>query len=223
MAQPIIRGIQAVGGVSIAYRYNGNGGKLKIPNEFTIGTLTEIDTSAGIQIAGFRLDSEFLRANPQIASSFVVPILGGGGVALTNNNRTGTLSINCTRVSTPDGINGSMKQSTDGTIGPVTADTDVFDMTLIAQIQQAQTGGDSTGATIAIKFDFCGESTIVQFEGCTIASVDPLGLSGNDLVSYNVSINYLNWKAEFGDKTGKDFINVPATTTEEDSGEGEGA
>ena len=108
--QPIIRGIQAVGSVQIKYFYNSNSGtdnegQLPIPNNFRFGALTGaqyIDTKNGIQIAGFRLDSEFLRANPQIASSFVIPILGGGGVALTNNNRTGTLNLVCAKVSTPN-------------------------------------------------------------------------------------------------------------------------
>ena len=193
--QPIIRGIQAVGGVDIIYRYNSSDNKLKIPSSFHAGEdLKAIDTAGGVQIAGFRLDGEFLRAAQQIASSVVIPILGGGGVALTNNNRTGTLNINATRVSTPDTSSTGGGKMLKGTgFGPVSADTKVYDLTFIAQIQQGQDGGDSVGATIAICFDFCGKTTIVQFDGCTIASVDPVGLSGNDAVNYNVAINYLTW------------------------------
>lgn len=190
--QPIIRGIQAVGGVDILYRYNSSDNKLKVPSSFHAGDLTEIDTTGGIMIAGFRLDGEFLRAVQQIASSVVIPILGGGGVALTNNNRTGTLTINATRVSTPDLENGGKMLKGTG-FGPTKADDKVYDLTLVSQLQQGQDGGDSVGATIAICFDFCGKTTIVQFDGCTIASVDPVGLSGNDAVNYNVSINYLTW------------------------------
>lgn len=193
--QPIIRGIQAVGGVDIIYRYNSSDNKLKIPSSFHAGEdLKAIDTAGGVQIAGFRLDGEFLRAAQQIASSVVIPILGGGGVALTNNNRTGTLNINATRVSTPDTSSTGGGKMLKGTgFGPVSADTKVYDLTFIAQVQQGQDGGDSVGATIAICFDFCGKTTIVQFDGCTIASVDPVGLSGNDAVNYNVAINYLTW------------------------------
>lgn len=194
--QPIIRGIQAVGGVDILYRYNGKDNKLKLPSPFHGGNLSEIDTSNGISIAGFRLDGEFLRAVQQIASSVVIPILGGGGVALTNNNRTGTLNINATRVSTPDLEQGGQMLRGTG-FGPAAADTKVYDLTFIAQVQQGQDGGDSVGATIAVCFDFCGKTTIIQFDGCTIASVDPVGLSGNDAVNYNVSINYLNWDCYF--------------------------
>ena len=96
MSQPIIRGIQAVGAVDIFYKYNSVDGVLNIPSSLIKlgdGTNQSVNTDTGIAVAGFRLDSEFLRAVQQIASSQVIPILGGGGVALTNNNRTGTLSL----------------------------------------------------------------------------------------------------------------------------------
>lgn len=213
MSQPIIRGIQAVGSVSIRYTYNGNGGKLKLP-EGLIGIKDQdkdvtIDTSKGVEVSGFRLDSNFLQANPQIASSFQIPLLGGGAIALTNNNRSGVLNIACTRVSTP--VSGDATVSADNTnltianagnkgamarvsnlhIGPDT--NDVYDLAFLAQIQQAQPGGDSLGATIVVSFKFCGLFTVLQFQGCTIANVAPVGLSGNDAVDYQVQINYLNW------------------------------
>ena len=220
--QPIIRGIQAVGAVDIKYRYNSADGKLTLPTGLMrLGTSADkdnntIDTSAGVDVAGFRLDGEFLRAVQQIASSVQVPILGGGAVALTNNNRSGTLSINATKTSTPQPGNGvpEVKDKDgnvitaavpgtktvgqmvrNGTLGP---DRDnVYDLVFLAQAQQGQLGGDSVGATIQVIFAFCGLNTIISFEGCTIASVDPLGLAGNDAVNYNVQINYLNWTCEY--------------------------
>lgn len=231
MSQPIIRGIQAVGAVDIKYQYNSSDHKLILPtNSLRInnGTKTEdktIDTSGFIHVAGFRLDGEFLRAVQQIASSVQIPILGGGAIALTNNNRSGSLSINATRVSTPSPgttYTGDVYDTEDPTkkihsagdlvgtgagtmlrgsgIGPLTTDP-VYDLTFLAQVQQAQAGGDSVGATIQVCFAFCGMYTILQFEGCTIASVDPVGLSGNDAVNYNVQINYLNWTANYSAET----------------------
>lgn len=222
MSQPIIRGIQAVGAVDIKYRYNSAGGKLTLPTGLMrLGSSAEtqnntIDTSKGVDVAGFRLDGEFLRAVQQIASSVQVPILGGGAVALTNNNRSGTLSINATKTSTPqpgngvsptydedgnqltagvDQTNNVGQMVRNGTLGP---DRDnVYDLVFLAQAQQGQLGGDSVGATIQVVFSFCGLNTIISFEGCTIASVDPLGLAGNDAVNYNVQINYLNWTCEY--------------------------
>ena len=209
MSQPIIRGIQAVGAVNIKYGYNGNGGKLVLNKEvMKLGGLKNatIDTKGGIDVAGFRLDGEFLRAVQQIASSVQVPILGGGAVALTNNNRSGTLSINCTKTSTPTpekttgGAVGAMYRPVGAAIGPNR--NKVYDLVFLAQVQQSQDGGDSEGATIKVIFDFCGLTTTISFEGCTIASVDPIGLAGNDAVNYNVSINYLNWTTEISKAKG---------------------
>lgn len=222
MSQPIIRGIQAVGAVDIRYKYNSSDHKLMLPSSMRLGgKAAEIDTSQFIDIAGFRLDGEFLRAVQQIASSIQIPILGGGAIALTNNNRSGSLTIGATRVSTPtvegkkyendvtdsDGkilhaagdpmgpATGAMTQGNG--VGPVGADLSVYDLTFIAQVQQAQAGGDSVGATIRVIFQFNGLYTVLEFQGCTIASVDPVGLSGNDAVNYNVTINYLNWTVNY--------------------------
>lgn len=213
MSQPIIRGIHAVGAVDIKYRFNGPDSKLKVPtNVIKIPDkegkpITEIDTQNGLPIAGFRLDSEFLRANPQIASSFVIPLLGGGGVAITNNNRTGTLVLNCTHVSSPntgsdtDGATvARMYTPPSDSFGVKDWDgnnTEAYDLVLIAQVQQAQVGGDSSGATLSIEFTFNNVTTNLNFEGCTVASVDPVGLSGNDAVNYNVTFNYLNWGVQY--------------------------
>jgi len=182
--QPIVRGIQAVGSVDVLYTYNSANHELPVPTNLFKGIGTSIHAEE-LPVAGFRLDSEFLRANPQIATSIVVPILGGGGVALTNNNRSGTLVLNCSKVSTP----------TDK--GDMQGNPDYYDMVLLAQVQQGQTGGDSVGADIKIKFDFCGRETTICFESCTVAAIDPVGLAGNDIVNYNVAFNYLNWWIEY--------------------------
>lgn len=210
--QPIIRGIQTVGAVQILYRYNklkeGSTTEYELPmprDLIAINARADVKAipipAAGIPVAGFRLDSEFLRANPQIASAFVTPILGGGGAALTNNNRTGTLNIVCTKVAAPD-INaeaaaaGKMIGGTDSALG-VLSSGNYYDMVTLAQIQQAQPGGDSYGARLDIKFSFCGVDCIVRFEGVTIASVDPLGLAGNDLPNYAIAMPYLNWRMDY--------------------------
>jgi hypothetical protein len=195
MAQPIIRGVQAIGSVSIRYKYLSTQNILYIPDGFTFGDSPggSIDTSAGIEIAGFRLDSEFIRAAQQIATSYTIPLLGGGGVSLTNNNRSGTLTINSTRVSSPhtSGETGSMANLADS--------EKAYDIVLLAQCQQAAAGGDSFGAEIQVIFDFAGKGTIITFDTCTVADVAPLALAGNDTPNYNVVFNYLNWSATFKD------------------------
>lgn len=206
--QPIIRGIQAVGAVDITYQYNSADHKLHVPEDLIQingQPVPDIDTTGFKPVAGFRLDGEFLRAVQQIASSVQIPILGGGAVALTNNNRSGTLNINCTKVSTPSpdaakgGAVGAMYRPEGGAIGP-TADN-VYDLVFLAQVQQAQKGGDSEGATLHVIFKFCGLYTVIEFQGCTIGSVDPVGLAGNDAPNYNVSINYQNWTVNLSSET----------------------
>lgn len=233
MSQPIIRGIQAVGAVDIKYEYNSSDHILSLPtnvmriNDQTDGNGIKINTEGGVPVAGYRLDSEFLRAVQQIASSVQIPILGGGAVALTNNNRSGTLNINCTKVSTPaagttyaenvvDAEGNIIHKAGDlvaeatgamlhgNGLGPVGAEA--YDLVLLAQVQQAQPGGDSVGATITVDFMFCGLHTTIQFQGCTIANVDPLGLAGNDAANYNVQINYLNWTVNFSNKNGTAIV-----------------
>lgn len=213
--QPIIRGVQNVGQVELRYRYLGPEGKLQLPT--TLIKLNKQDnsqaasiatsegdgtTTTGILVAGFRLDSEFVRANPQIASSIVIPLLGGGGIALTNNNRTGTLRLRCTKVSVPDTTptsnwaiaSGAGSQA--GVVSDDGGDTKYYDLVTLAQIQQSQAGGDSYGAEISIAFQFASVVTKLTFEMCTVQTVDPLGLAGNDAVDYDVVFNYLNWKLE---------------------------
>lgn len=233
-SQPIIRGIQAVGSVQVYYFYNG--GTLTLPSSLIkVGANTDASISfdstkdpLGVVCTGFRLDSDFLEANQQVASSVQIPLLGGGALALTNNNRSGTLRITTTRVgeysaSEDDATtvqlyskdqdeagnvtyNEAAKQVYAGSgvgslVANETAHTGVlgagthkyYDLTFLLQAQQAQVGGDSQGATITIVFAFGSTNTVVQFQGCTVANIKPLGLSGNNAVDYGAEINYLNW------------------------------
>ena len=222
ITQPIIRGIQSVGSVRITYEYNG--GDLVLPSslmQLGDNAASVIKTAGGVNCAGFRLDGEFLRANPQIDSSFMVPLLGGGAIALTNNNRSGVLNLRTTRVSSPstkgettertvtvtdpatgETLSSSTKKFVSGAVGamesgngvgPTDKTNQYYDITLLLQAQQAQTGGDSVGSTINVIFEFNGTVTTLSFQGCTVANIDPVGLSGNDAVDYNARINYLNW------------------------------
>jgi hypothetical protein len=202
MGQPIIEGIQAVGSVEVTYKYNGT--ILTVPKSFVIGTsprLTEIDTTGGLSLAGFRLDSEFFRATPMMATSFMTPILGGGAVALTNNIRAGTFSVNCTRCATPIMDSSGSAVSTNGAFKAMddrSGNYDRFyDFVFIAQCQQATAGGDSVGSTITVEWEFNGVTITLAFLNCTIASVDPIAIAGNDLSNYNVSVNYLRWEMTY--------------------------
>ena len=213
--QPIIRGIQAVGQVKVLYRYNLTDDRtqfympvptnlIQILNDKSSNPVKKIPMgTSGVEVSGFRLDSNFLNAAQQIASSAVIPILGGGGVALTNNNRTGSITFTCAKVSTPvhgkQGAGDVGKNPAGRMFGGESQGIGIrdkriaYDMVTLAQIQQAQPGGDSVGSNILIGYEFCGKKTQLVFEACTIADVAPLTMSGNDAATYNITINYLNW------------------------------
>lgn len=210
LAQPIIRGIQAVGNVMVQYQYNASDYNLPVPSGMILldesgNKVNSIATKGGIYLAGFRLDGQYLDAKQQVPTSNTIPLLGGGGISLTNNNRTGTLTLTCSHFSSVSADGAMSKGSTSSNMGVVyddeNANVNYYDIVYVAQIQQAQTGGDSAGATIAIAYKFNDQWTIVQFEGCTVADISPLQLSGNDAAQYAITWNYLNWKMTTGSET----------------------
>lgn len=198
LKQNIVTGIQTVGQVKVKYRYNSG------PDDYAMGPaagLTKgiITGVGGIELAGFRLDDDFLQANPQIASSLVVPILGGGGIALTNSNRSGQLVLSCVRAGVPSDPTKAKKGYLDSNGASSILDsngvkvTDIYDPILVAQVQQGQDGGDACGAEIIVAFGFNGNNVMLQFHGCTVAQSGILHLAGNNVPGYGVVWNYLNW------------------------------
>lgn len=144
--------VQAVGDVTIQY------------------TRTGFNNGDPIAIQGFKLSSQFLGAEQVVDNSVIIPILGGGSIQLTNTNKSGTLTFNCTRVS-PDVTQG--------------------DIVSIAQAQQEV--ADSIGATIAISFGFNGAVFTITFYKCTVKRCPPILLAGNDAPDYSVQFNYGYW------------------------------
>jgi len=123
--------------------------------------------ATSITLQGYKLQSSFLDAESIVDNSVLIPILGGGSVQLTNNNLSGTLTFNCTRVS--DAV-------MDG------------DIVTIAQAQIAL--ADSTGATIVVSWPFNGKTFKITFLKCTVKRVPPVKLAGNDAPDYSVQFNY---------------------------------
>lgn len=141
--------VQAVGDVTITYTRIGTNG------------------NSPISLQGYKLASQFLNAEQIVDNSIVIPILGGGSVQLTNTNLSGTLTFNCTRVSS---------KLTDG------------DIVTIAQAQQS--AADSDGATIEVSFGFNGSTFMITFYKCTVKRCPPIILAGNDAPDYSVQYNY---------------------------------
>lgn len=141
--------VQAVGPATISYQHDlVNGGD-------------------PVTFQGFKLQSQFLDGESAVDNSVIIPILGGGSIQLTNNNLSGTITFNCTRVS---------NKTSDG------------DIVTIAQAQVHL--ADSLGATITVSWPFNGIIFKVTFYKCTVKKVPSVKLAGNDAPDYAVQYNY---------------------------------
>lgn len=68
------------------------------------------------------------------------------------------------------------------------------DIVSIATAQRAVAGGDSTGATITVTWQFNGTQYQIGFYNCTVADCKPLAMAGNDAPDYSVVFNYSHWE-----------------------------
>lgn len=177
--------IQAVGTMSILYRYNRAG-------------YPEVGNGDTLALGGFKLNAEFLSTTQTVPNSVIIPLLGGGSVQLTNDNRSGTITFTVTRTAQTAESNGVLETTyldDDGNIqtGPAPDVTIGVDLVSLALNQIALQGMDSSGCTLSCATSFNGVAFIINFEGCTVVSCEPLRLAGNDVPTYTVVFNYHRW------------------------------
>lgn len=195
MAGPLLAGgiIQAVGELGISYKYN------------RIGDATYPTPGGGKThyLGGFKLNAEYLTSSGSVPNSVLIPLLGGGSVQLTNNNLSGSISFQVTRITNQGydyAANGDITVTTtqdDGTVVTSVLDNnkDVgVDLVDLAFEQIKIQGKDSSGATIVAGTSFNGVPFGVRFIGCTVVSCEPLRLAGNDVPTYTVVFNYHKWE-----------------------------
>lgn len=156
--------VQNAGAATISYSY---------PNKL-VGPGEDNELAAGTSVAltGFKLNSNYLDTQQAIDNSFIIPLLNGGSIQITNDNTCGSINITAIRTST---------KLTSG------------DIVAIASAQRAVAGGDSIGADIIISFSFNNTTYKVQFFNCTVAQCKPITLAGNDAPDYSVRLNYSHW------------------------------
>lgn len=157
--------VQNAGAASITYIY---------PNELVgPGDGNTLAAGSAVGLVGFKLSSNYMDSNQAIANSFIIPLLNGGSIQITNNNTCGSITVSAIRTST---------KLASG------------DVVAIASAQRMVAGGDSIGATINVKFSFNNEIHTVAFYNCTVAQCKPLTLAGNDAPDYTVQFNYSHWE-----------------------------
>lgn len=156
--------VQNAGAATISYSY---------PNELKgPGTDNTLAKGTSVALTGFKLNSNYLDTQQAIDNSFIIPLLNGGSIQITNDNTCGSISITAIRTST---------KLASG------------DVVAIASAQRSVAGGDSIGADIIISFSFNNTIYKVQFFNCTVAQCKPITLAGNDAPDYQVRFNYSHW------------------------------
>jgi hypothetical protein len=156
--------VQNAGAATITYSY---------PNKLVgAGTGNELAANTSVALTGFKLNSNYLDTQQAIDNSFIIPLLNGGSIQITNDNTCGSMVISAIRTAT------------------ALASGDVV---AIASAQRKVEGGDSVGADIIVSFSFNGVNYKVQFFNCTVAQCKPLTLAGNDAPDYSVRFNFSHW------------------------------
>lgn len=156
--------VQNAGAATISYSY---------PNELVgPGDNNKLDAGASVTLTGFKLNMNYLDTQQAIDNSFIIPLLNGGSIQITNDNTCGSMIISAIR-------------------------TDVKlesgDIVAIASAQRKVAGGDSIGADMIVSFSFNNTLYKVQFFNCTVAQCKPITLAGNDAPDYSVRFNFSHW------------------------------
>jgi hypothetical protein len=154
--------VQNAGAATISYEY---------PKELK-GPADTLAAGTSKTLTGFKLNSNYLDTQQAMDNSYIIPLLNGGSIQITNDNTCGSIMINAIRTATA---------LTSG------------DVVALASAQRKVSGGDSIGADIIVSFSFNGVAYKVQFFNCTVAQCKPLTLAGNDAPDYQVRFNFSHW------------------------------
>ena len=156
--------VQNAGAATISYSY---------PNKLVgPGKGNELAAKSKVTLTGFKLNSNYLDTQQAIDNSFIIPLLNGGSIQITNDNTCGSMIISAIRTGTK---------------------LESGDIVAIASAQRKVAGGDSIGASIIVSFSFNNTLYKVQFFNCTVAQCKPLALAGNDAPDYSVRFNFSHW------------------------------
>ena len=132
----------------------------------------KLAADTAVVLTGFKLNSQYLDTQQAIDNSFIIPLLNGGSIQITNDNTCGSIMITAIRTGT---------------------NLSSGDVVAIASAQRKVPGGDALGATITVSWSFNGTEYSIQFSDCTVAQCKPLTLAGNDAPDYSVRFNFSHW------------------------------
>ena len=160
--QEAVHGVECVGRISFLFKH-------PILEALSLKTGYE-GLNGGVYLTGFKLEDVAIRTAGMLANAKLIPMLNGDTMTLTNSNKSGTMSIACTR--TAAGIKGG-------------------DLVAIADFIRSQ--GDSSGGSLEVAWTRNGEPKKIVFQKVCVQDCPPLQYAGNDLPSYDVKLTYATY------------------------------
>lgn len=159
-----VHGVECVGRISFLLEHPILEA-LALKDESKYGAL-----KGGVYLTGFKLEDVAIRTSGMIANAKLIPMLNGDTMTLTNSNKSGIMSIACTR--TAAGIPGG-------------------DLVAVADFIRSQ--GDSSGGKLTVSWTRNGEPKKIVFKKVCVQDCPPLEYAGNDLPSYDVKLTYATY------------------------------
>lgn len=155
-----VHGVECVGRVSFLFKHPILEALAKKGGQYS-------GLAGGVYLTGFKLEDVAINTSSMLANAKLIPMLNGDTMTLTNSNKSGTMTISCTR--TAAGIAGG-------------------DLVSIADFIRSQ--GDSTGGTLEVSWTRNSEPKKITFQKVCIQDCPPIMYAGNDLPSYGVKLTY---------------------------------
>jgi hypothetical protein len=124
----------------------------------------------GVYLTGFKLEDVLIRSEGMLQNAKLIPLLNGDTMTLTNSNKSGILTIACTR--TAAGISGG-------------------DLVSIGDFIRSQ--GDSSGGKLTVSWTRNGVPKKLVFKAICVQDCPPIQYAGNDLPSYGVKLTYATY------------------------------
>lgn len=162
--QPAIHGVECVGRVSFLFKH-------PLLSALATQNSSEYDgLQNGVYLTGFKLEDTLIRTDSMIQNAKLIPLLNGDTMTLTNSNKSGVMTIACTR--TAAGVKGG-------------------DLVAIADFIRSQ--GDSSGGTLEVSWTRNNADKKITFKAVCVQDVTPMQYAGNDLPSYGIKLTYASY------------------------------
>ena len=161
--QEAVHGVECVGRIKFLFKH-------PILEALAAKKAEYAGLKGGVYLTGFKLEDVAIRTAGMLQNAKLIPMLNGDTMTLTNSNKSGVMTIACTR--TAAGVLGG-------------------DLVAIADFVRSQ--GDSIGGTLTVSWSRNGEDKQIVFKKVCVQDCPPLEYAGNDLPDYGVKLTYATY------------------------------